>query len=468
MNSHVYVCKKPAYTEERNGRYLLIWDDIPNWMVVDEEACTFIKAIQGETTVEKIAKTFQSITKAPDTAVDAVIHMLKEAKILHEPGDPAQFLPERDKIMSVIVYPTNKCNLRCVMCYNKDNLLTPSDEKEELTIKEFKNFLDQVKPFLAEKKINLQILGGEPLLVPEKTLALTEYASPLFERISLSTNGTLITREFAQKITTIENAAVQVSLDSPHRKTHEAIRGKGTFDRTIRGIKILLEENVATVMNMVCTKKNVHELTQYYELALQLGVPRARFIPLQLAGAGITCGLEPPPYLQLIHEGFTLFEKNPQYRKLMGSDFLSTLARICHICAIQKWCGTGLRLVMLNADGTVYPCPNHHVPEFKAGNIRENSFKDIWVNSPVLKKIRSTYPVTSLNKKCASCPIRYWCVGGCRGETYQMTHSMREPSVMCDEIKQMIIDMFFRLSEDSGVFTNLKKEFGKSLSLDKI
>lgn len=464
------LCRNPAYTEERNGHYLLIWDDIPNWMVVDREAFLFVQRIQGELSVKEIINQFQSIKKVPPDVVDTVIKTFVDAKILVKPGDSHQFLRESDKIMSVIVYPTNTCNLRCLMCYNKENLLGPSkkENENELTAEEFNDFLDQVEPFLAEKGTNLQLLGGEPLMVPEKTLAIIKHASPLVDDIVVSTNGTLITKEIAQKISAIENVTVQVSLDSPYKKTHESIRGKNTYDKTIKGIKILVEEGVKTVINMVCHTKNVDELEQYYALGAQLGVLHVRFIPLQQAGAAITCGLEPPSFPDLMEKAYTMFKDNPHYRTLMGTDFLSTTARLCHSCAVQGWCGTGSRLVMLNANGDVYPCPNHHLPEFKAGSIRETSFKEIWENSAVLKKIRSIYPVTTLNDECAACCVRYWCVGWCRGENYQMTGSMTSPSFKCEEVKQMLIDMFFKLSEEKEIFGELTKEFGKPLTLNRL
>ena len=465
------IGKPPAYIEERNGHYLLIWDDIPNWMVVDREAFLFIQKIQGELPIDNIIDQFQSIKKSSPEAIDTFITALVKAKILYKPGDSPQFLRKSDKIMSIIVYPTNMCNLRCVMCYNKENLVSAGNvkgTKSELTAEEIKDFLDQTRPFLAEKGTNLQLLGGEPLIVPEKTLEIVKYAAPFVKDILISTNGTLITKELAQHIAACEKVSVQVSLDSPYKKTHESLRGKGMFDKTMNGIKTLVAAGVPTVMNMVIHSENLDELEQYYALGVQLGVLHVRFIPLQQAGAGITCGLTPPSFPLMLEKAFLMFKNNPHYRAVMGTDFLSTTAKLCHSCAVQSWCGTGSRLVMLNADGTVYPCPNHHLPEFKAGNIREKSFADIWENAAALKKIRSTYPVTTLNDACADCCVRYWCVGWCRGENYQMTHSMTAPSFKCAEVKQMLIDMFFRLSEEREVFGELNKEFGEPLSLNRL
>jgi len=465
----VLIGRKPAYIEERNGRYLLIWDDIPNWVVVDEEACEFIRAIEGENTLPEIAAHFVSIAGTlNEDFLNKVLKNLKDARILYEKGeDPPRFFLPPDRIMSVIIYPTNRCNLRCVMCSRRD-ILSSTKRREELTAEEFNDFLDEVKPFLAEKESRTVISGGEPLLVPEKTLEIIRHAASIMGHTSLLTNGTLVTREFAEELASIENVNVQVSLDSPYKEHHEALRGKGTFQRTIRGIKILVEEGVVTVTNMVCHKGNVEELEQYYNLALKLGITNARFIPLQLAGAGITCGLEPPSFPYLMEKSFEILRENPQYRKLTGTDFLCATARLCRTCTIQNWCGTATRRVLLDSNGVVYPCPNHHLPEFQAGNIRENPFAEIWENSPVLRKIRETYPVETINEQCATCYIRHWCAGWCRGETYHATGSMTAPSVKCQDLRQAIIDMFFRLSDDHEVFGSLIKDFGKPLNLDQI
>jgi hypothetical protein len=62
------------------------------------------------------------------------------------------------KIQSVILYPTNRYNLRCVMCFNKYNLKSLQESTNELTTEEFKDFLDQVLPFLADEGTNVELL----------------------------------------------------------------------------------------------------------------------------------------------------------------------------------------------------------------------------------------------------------------------------------------------------------------------
>ena len=439
----VYVGRAPAYTKERNNRYLLIWDDIPNWVVVDKEAYQFIMGITGEKSVSEIAAIFKSIKE--DASVDAVIDSLVKARVLYPKGEePPRFLPGPDKIMSVCVYPTNRCNLQCIMCSRSD--IPHFARKTELTAEEIINGLDQVRPFVATEARTV-LSGGEPLLVPEKTLEIMEYASS-FGQVSLLTNGTLITKEFAQKVAALEKVSVQVSLDSPFKESHESIRGKGTFDKTMNGIKMLVKEGVTTLINMVVHTQNIDHLSQYYELALQLKVSNARFIPLQVAGKGGTCGLKPPSLPALMEKSFAMVKKNPQYKKVMGTDFLSTTARLCQTCAVQQFCGTATRRVLIDSNGDVYPCPNHHLPEFKAGNITKERFSQIWKDAPVLQKIRETYPVESINEQCAHCYVRHWCAGWCRGETYHATGSMIVPSVKCHDVKKALVDMFFRLADD--------------------
>jgi radical SAM protein with 4Fe4S-binding SPASM domain len=103
-------------------------------------------------------------------------------------------------------------------------------------------------------------------------------------------------------------------------------------------------------------------------------------------------------------------------------------------------------MVLLDSDGEIYPCINHHLPEFKAGTIREKSFSETWAESPILKNIREVYPNENRNKKCANCVVRHWCLGGCHGETYQVTNSMNSCAIDCEDIKKSVIEMFWLLA----------------------
>ena len=122
----------------------------------------------------------------------------------------------------VVWNSTRTCNLKCRHCYMS------SDAKKyanELTTVEAKKFIDDLADF---KVPVLLFSGGEPLIRPD-FFELADYAAKKGVRPTLSTNGTLITRQVAQKIKDIGVGYVGISLDGL-REVNDKFRGKeGAF-----------------------------------------------------------------------------------------------------------------------------------------------------------------------------------------------------------------------------------------------
>ncbi len=94
----------------------------------------------------------------------------------------------------VVVWNSTKtCNLKCMHCYMGSDA---QKYKDELTTAEAKKFIDDLADFHVPV---LLFSGGEPLIRPD-FFELAEYAQQKGVRPTLSTNGTLITREVAQRI----------------------------------------------------------------------------------------------------------------------------------------------------------------------------------------------------------------------------------------------------------------------------
>jgi radical SAM protein with 4Fe4S-binding SPASM domain len=78
-------------------------------------------------------------------------------------------------------------------------------------------------------------------------------------------------------------------------------------------------------------------------------------------------------------------------------------------------CSTGVKVANINHQGSVHPC--HFMPQVVVGNVRERSFRDIWIDHPTpelqaLRDIKS-----SLKGACGRCDYRELC-GGCRQKAY--------------------------------------------------
>ena len=445
---------QPKYIEERNNKYLIIWPEIPNWLVADKELSKIINKFDSKTLLNELIKTHLKNHNSTKQ-IKNILPKLIELGVVFEKNKGITLRKNKSEIEDVCIHPTLKCNLQCKTCYNKE-VIPP---KKELSVEEIKRFLDQTNEFRSNKCC-LSILGGEPLLVPEKTLEIAKYAKELgFKWRNLSTNGTLITRDFAKKAKEIE-LEVQVSLDGEKPETNDTIRGKGSFKKAIEGIQILVEEGTHSVLCMTYHSGNFDKLEDYYELALELGVDEARFAPLKYIGGGCDLPVKKIPLSEMIKRSYTMFKKHPEYLSLAGRDHFSTFAASCKLATTTTYCGTGSRMVLLDSDGEIYPCINHHLPEFKAGNITKQPFSEIWTGSPILNKIREMYPTDKRNKKCANCVVKHWCLGGCRGETYQVTHSLRACAIDCVDIKKAVIEMFWLLSGDTSGLRGKKDDYG--------
>jgi len=147
----------------------------------------------------------------------------------------------------------HQCNLRCRHCY-----LGPP-RPGRLTLDEA---LGITREFAARGGLRLLVSGGEPLLYPELAAFLSATGGLGIRRI-LITNGTLIT---PQNIAGLRADEVQISLDG-WRSGHEKLRGPGTFDPVIRGIRTVREAGLPVSIATMVHQGNLQEFE-----------PMARFV----------------------------------------------------------------------------------------------------------------------------------------------------------------------------------------------
>lgn len=424
----------PDYTEERNGNHLLIWRDLPRWVVVDTELYNLLHTF----TTERSAALSHTHRKT--------LKPLIQAGVLVDPNGPKKDRALRTPgIQNIALNLTRRCNLRCRFCYNLDKLV--SDEAGELSAREILNLLKSARRF-TEKKPSLVILGGEPLVEPDKLLEVCAGAIRLGFTPLVSTNGTLVTDDFTRRARSLR-LQVQVSLDGHTAELNDLVRGKGSFDRAVDGIRTLVQGGAYTIVSMVCHQGTLPYLEEFYDFCLRLGVNEARFIPLkQLGGAGES-GFKPAPTTDIIHQTYTLLQRRPELLQLMGRDAFTILGNTCRFSTPRPSCGTGCQTFLLDSDGSLYPCLNTNLPEFRIANTCDPGFDfaRVWHDSPVLGNIRRLSSVNQPCNDCSQCVVKHWCLGSCHGETHAVTGDMSRRSPNCADSRRAIIEMFWILAE---------------------
>jgi len=306
---------------------------------------------------------------------------------------------------------TRKCNLKCSHCYINAGT---SELKNELTTIESKQLIDQI----AEVSRPLLILsGGEPLL-REDVYDLIRYGTQKGLRMGLGSNGGLLDFKAAKKLKEAGIKTVSISIDSNIPQQHDDFRGiEGSWDKSINAIKALRENNVLVQVNTTLTQQNYDQIDDIMSLVEKIGVENFHLFFLVPTGRGAKMAdISPAMYEKMITDTFAKTSKHklnvrpscaPQFMRIAGDMGLD----------MRQWirgCIAGMYYCRIYPNGDVTPCP--YLP-VKLGNVRESSFTDIWLNSPVFKDLRDP---NSLKGKCGACNYKSLC-GGCRARAYGLS-----------------------------------------------
>jgi MoaA/NifB/PqqE/SkfB family radical SAM enzyme len=172
---------------------------------------------------------------------------------------------------------TWQCNLRCQMCN-----VWRQRRNSVLTLPILRSLAAELAALGTEK---VHLSGGEVLLRPDLFEAIAAF-STYGIRVNLTTNGTLLTPDAAARLVESRVGNVSVSLEGATPAVHDALRGKGNWKRTIRGIRNLRRAarharyKLHIRVNTVVTRRNYHDLARLPEIAHYAGADRLTLIPV--------------------------------------------------------------------------------------------------------------------------------------------------------------------------------------------
>ena len=304
---------------------------------------------------------------------------------------------------------TERCNLRCRHCYQ--SVAVPEMSYQEIcgAIDNIRSaFQSWVTLYNMEMSPSFHFTGGEPFLRKD-LFEILGYVRSCGFPVSLMSNGTLIDGDMARRIKEAGVSDVQVSLDGLEA-THEHLRGKGSFRRTLAGIRDLAAQGVEANINLTVSRLNMGETGELVRLAEELGVGAIAFSRLVPTGRGKGLSSEVLAREEVAHFYDELQRFKDRSRVVVTSrDPLAAISGMEGDIPQAEMpvggCAAGIFGVTITADGTIMPCRRMDLP---VGNIREVSFRELWVESPVLWSLRKR---ESYHGGCESC--RYWAV--CRG-----------------------------------------------------
>jgi SynChlorMet cassette radical SAM/SPASM protein ScmE len=312
---------------------------------------------------------------------------------------------------------TNRCNLNCRHC-----LAASTRRNDDLSTKELLRIIKEIGEL---KVLNLSISGGEPLLRNDFFILL-DALSNFNIKITLNTNGTLITSPMAKRLASSRIKRFIVSLDGSNSDVHDSYRGKGSFIKAVNGIKFLLEKKCSVVISTTVTRKNFKDVGNIVSLGQKLGAGSVRFNDVTYVGNAACFNKE---LIMTPKEKFELLDNMIKLKAEFGEFVRGTLFEIIDIMQKMKTkpreqfplkvtsCGAATLKCAIRPDGFVTPC--EIIWDVKAGNLREKSLEDIWHHSEVLNAFRQPLEIKEEQiPECKGCKYLQLCYKGHRCQPY--------------------------------------------------
>src|SRR5437660_4117646 len=152
---------------------------------------------------------------------------------------------------------TRRCPLECQHCYNNLPMGDMDARSREMTTEEHFRVLDE----LVEMGCFWLLYTGGEIFARKDFLEIYTYAKKKGFLITLFTNGTLITEEIADYLAEWPPFAIEITLYGRTRETYEALTAvPGSYDRCLRGIRLLQERGLPLKLKTVATSVNKHEV----------------------------------------------------------------------------------------------------------------------------------------------------------------------------------------------------------------
>lgn len=335
--------------------------------------------------------------------------------------------------INVCFHITSLCNLNCKHCINRNR----PDAECDLTAEELIKVIDQ----LGQAKVfQVSLFGGEPLCHPDFSL-IVEHLNKYPIQLSLNTNATLIDRAMAKWLREHKIRDTVVSFDGSTPEIMDRTRGKGTFEKNIRGIEALIAEGLPVLLSTTLTKINHKDIRAMALLGRKLNAGKIRFNHV-FFGGNAACFikevyLSPEEEKEAIEEvralneefpGFiypdsTYLQQRDKFKEMQ--DYKPSFDKL-----IVYPCGAARTKCGIRADGWVIPC--EIIWEAKCGNLKVQSLTDIWQNSELMNEFRRPMEL-DLNQvpECKGCQYQYICFIGHRCNPYYYPGGVKDRSVYC-------------------------------------
>lgn len=325
---------------------------------------------------------------------------------------------------------TSNCNYRCKHCGNNSNNKKETDLKKE-------KIYDLIDQMVDMNLLKLNFTGGEPL-TDENLIDYIRYAKGKIPRITLTTNGSLITKEKALELKNAGLNMAKISLDGLE-DFHDNFRNvKGAYEKAIKAIKNFSENNIEVRVQSTLTKNNKDDLIKLMEVLSDLHISHQTIVPVCPIGrADKNMMLDKDEYKEFIKQMYeqvinlnkqgttTHFQIRPIFgaKELFNDETQTSFETL----SIKYSCEALKNTMEIKPNGEVIPCSFLDIP---IGNAKTQSLKEIWQTLKA-NEMREIFKNNNKNEQCLKCTKNNICNGGCIANKYYYYKDFNQKDPYC-------------------------------------
>ena len=430
------------------GNALLYQADLGRERLLNETGTFIWDRLDGEhslaSIVEEMLGAFAGVERASaaQDVSDFVGGLLEQRFAESSQAVPPHAIPASTQVdvddapKQVDVSITGLCNAACTYCFYADEMA----QRPDLATGAWLAFFDELGS-LAVRSVCLS--GGEVFTRPDLWTLIDRVIDNRM-RYSLLSNGTLVDDAVVERLLERRTRldSVQVSIDGSRAEIHDASRGRGSFEKALRGLRLLKEAGLPVTSRVTINRHNVADLEPIAELLLDdvglrsFGTNDA----IEMGSCRHADSIRLPPELERAAM-LALARLDRRYPGRVTA-MAGPLARwrMFHAMETARFgggeptplmgcltaCGCVFDKIAVNHDGTITPC--NMLATMVMGRINETPIREIWRSHAHLRALRErrAIPMDDV-AECKGCEWTAFCNGSCPAVQFGLTGSLQRP-----------------------------------------
>ena len=413
------LLRAPAYATTRlSGEMLALDPAKPNWMTTDARGIRLLALLDGKTPLRDVVAAY-----AAETHVDmarAWLHVdtfvreaLRHDFVSTDGAVPVPYLGraaylQTDRLHELWLHVNDLCNLVCAHCL----VSSGPDREQGLPTDRLIDAIDQAAALGVERFF---VTGGEPLARPDLADLARHIVVDHQRELVVLTHGTLFKGNRFDRFATLASAdrlRVQISLDGASAVTNDPIRGHGTFDRVLAGVRAAVSAGLRPTLTMTLLERNLDDVEPFVRLAASLGVRNVHLLWPHSRGR-----LLEGPFAHLPSADAIL--ATVRRARVVATEVGVTIDNVEEFrlrmdgrAGIKNdLAGAGWNSLCVYTDGAVYPSASMAgVPELRCGDLAFSPLETIWKESPICRELREA--TVERKPRCRTCELKFLCGGG--------------------------------------------------------